>query len=84
MKLCFFLKDTEIANALGPRVRCTRNNQIRKQNGVLHRPQWNLHKTFTHQKSSELKQVDGLNYVAPINYQKLGNEAESIIGEDSE
>ena len=84
-KLCFFLKDINIIIAPRPRVRYTRNKRIRKQNGsALHISQWNLYKSFTHQESSTLKQVDGLNYVAPINYHESGDEVEVTIGEDSE
>ena len=74
MKLCFFLKDTDNIIVPEPGVKCTQKNQIREQNDfILHRPQQNIHKFFTHQESLELKRVDGLNYVVLINYHESEN-----------
>ena len=45
---------------------------------------WNLYREFTEEESVELIMEDELYYVAPMNYQELGNEVEVKFDKDLE
>ena len=51
---------------------------------MLNTLEWNLHRQFKEEESVELMTEDEQHYVAPLNYQESGNEAEVKFDKDSE